>query len=76
MCVCWSGGSTSTFSELFSAMNKTSGRGRGRGEGEGEGEGEGRGGEGRGGEGEGGREGGRVTDCYTYSNIIQCHHSI
>ena len=32
---------------------------------------------------EGGREGGRergreggVTDCYTYSNIIQCHHSI
>ena len=24
---------------------------------------------------EGGREGG-VTDCYTFSNIIQCHHSI
>ena len=39
-------------------------------------------------DGEGGREGGRegegggggseggVTDCYTYSNIIQCHHII
>ena len=30
-------------------------------------------------EGGGGREGrreGGVTDCYTYSNIIQCHHSI
>ena len=28
---------------------------------------------------EGGREGGGgggVTDCYTYSNIIQCHNSI
>ena len=28
-----------------------------------------------GGREEGGREGG-VTDCYTYSNIIQCRHSI
>ena len=30
-------------------------------------------------DGGGGREGGReggVTDCYTYSNIIQCRHSI
>ena len=39
----------------------------------------GRGREGREGGSEGGggrgREGG-VTDCYTYSNIIQCYHSI
>ena len=44
---------------------------------EGRREGEGREGEGEGreGVGEGGREGG-VTDCYTYSNIIQCRHSI
>ena len=38
-------------------------------------EGEGRDGREGGRGGEVGREGG-VTDCYTYSNIIKCHHSI